>query len=276
MVAAETGWERNKRIVFDDIVNNYEKIRPEYPSALFEDIFAYSNLKHIQNVLEIGAGTGKATVAFLNANYDVTAVEISQNMAGFLLNKFHNYENFRVTVTSFEDAVLQEDSFDLIYAASAFHWVDAEIGLPKAMRLLRNDGVIALFRYNAIAADGEALYDEIQTFYENYYYSFYTSSARPVKKSKEDFKKSSEVYISYRFEDLLTYGFKDVAMKFYDGEKTFTADEYIALLDTMSDHISLPENNRLALYEEIKNCILRHGGYHTVRYIFQLYMGRKL
>ena len=163
----------------------------------------------------------------------------------------------------------------MIYAASAFHWVDAQIGCPKALRLLKDGGTIALFRYNAIAADGDKLYEEIQVVYEKYYNIYYTSNLRPVKKTREDFEKKSEIYNSYRFEDLMDYGFKDVSMRFYDGARTFSADEYIVLLETMSDHKSLPESNQQALYSGIKEAIIKFGGHHTVDYIFQLYMGRK-
>lgn len=275
MVAIETGWERNKRTHFNDIVVDYDKIRPEYPRELFEDVINYSNASNGKSAIEIGAGTGKATTPFLDVGYDVTAVEIGSNMADFLLNRFNAYKGFNVVISSFEDAVLQESSYDLIYAASAFHWIDAEIGCPKAFRLLKDDGVIALFRYNAIAADGDELYEEIQTIYEKYYYSYYVSNARPIKKSKEDFLKPSEIYISYRFEDLKNYGFKDISMEFYDGEKTYSADEYIILLETMSDHKSLPNSNRMALYAGIKESIIKHGNRHKIDYVFQLYMGRK-
>lgn len=275
MAKVGTGWERSKRIHFDDIVMNYEKIRPEYPSELFEDILRYSNFKTGLKALEIGAGTGKATLPFLDRGCDITAIEIGCNMANFLSEKFKEYKNFNVINDSFENAILEDNNYDLIYAASAFHWVNAEVGCPKAIRLLRKNGTIALFRYNAMASDNEALNNEIQYFYEKYYYSYYTSSYRPTKKTKEDFMKPSEVYISYRFEDLRNYGFKDVTMKFYDGSKVFSANEYIVWLDTMSDHRSLPESNKAALYEGIRKTILKHGDCHKVDIIYQLYMGRK-
>ena len=76
-------------------------------------------------------------------------------------------------------------------------------------------------------------------------------------------------------DSLEQYGFGEVIMKLYEASRTYGADEYIELLDTFSDHRSLPVDNRTALYEGIKEVILRHGGYHKVDYIFQLYMGRK-
>lgn len=72
------------------------------------------------------------------------------------------------------------------------------------------------------------------------------------------------------------YGFSEVTMKLYDASRTYSADGYIAFLDTYSDHRGLPDDNRVALYVGIKEAILRHGGHHKVDYVFQLYMGRKL
>lgn len=271
----QTGWERNNRIVFDEIVVSYDTMRPEYPDDLFRDVLEFANSEKGKNAIEIGAGTGKATTPFLHAGYNVTAIELGPNMASFILNKFKEHIAFSVIEAAFEDPVLEENNFDLIYAATAFHWVDAEIGCPKAFRLLTNDGTIALFRYNAVAAVGEKVYAEIQDIYERHYYNYYTSSTRPVKKSRQDFLKPSEIYLSYGFENLKDYGYKDISMKFYDGAKTFTADEYLIWLDTMSDHRSLPESNRKALYEDIRETILRNGNYHKVDFIYQLYMGRK-
>lgn len=275
MVKVGIGWERNRRTHFDDIVTNYDRMRPEYPHELFEDILSYSGLKYGGNALEIGAGTGKATIPFLNKGFHITAVEIGEKMAGYLSKKLENHQNFNVIVTSFEDVELKSNTFDLIYAATAFHWVNADIGCPKAYELLKENGTIALFRYSALAAHGEAIFDEIQTIYEKYYYSYYTTSSKPIKKSKADFTKPSEIYISFRFEDLKNYGYKDVTMKFYDGSKIFSANEYINWLDTLSDHRSLPESNKEALYDEVRKTILNHGDSHKVDFIFQLYMGRK-
>lgn len=271
----QTGWERNNRIVFDEIVVSYDTMRPEYPDDLFRDVLEFSNSEKGKNAIEIGAGTGKATTPFLHAGYNVTAIELGPNMASFISNKFKEHKAFNVIEAAFEEAVLEENNFDLIYAATAFHWVDAEVGCPKAFRLLTNGGTIALFRCNAVAADGEKVYDEIQAIYERHYYSYHTSSARPVKKSRQDYLKPSEIDNSFGFENLKDYGFKDISMKFYDGAKTFTADEYLIWLDTMSDHRSLPETNRKALYEDIRETILRNGNYHKVDFIYQLYMGRK-
>ena len=285
MTTSKTGWEPENRNHFDDVVDAYDRRRSDYPVELYEDIFKYSVAEtgkenerlQINNLsaLEIGAGTGKATVPFLDAGYDVTAVEIGANMSAFLQDKFKGNKSFCVINSSFEDAILEENYYDMIYAASAFHWVDPKIGCPKVFRLLKSGGTVALFRFNVIAAVGEERYEDIQAQWEKYYYSYYTSNERPVKKAREDFLKPSEIYHSFKIESLQEYGFTDVTMSFYDDTRVFSADEYIEWLSTMSDVRGLPEENRTTLFTGIHEVITRHGGHHHVEHIFQLYMGRK-
>ncbi|MEX1377189.1 MAG: rRNA adenine N-6-methyltransferase family protein [Eubacteriales bacterium] len=93
MAEVGTGWERDRRTHFDDIVSSYDRMRPEYPNELFEDILSYSSLKYDVKSLEIGAGTGKATIPFLSKSFHVTAVEIGKNMASYLSKKFEKYQN---------------------------------------------------------------------------------------------------------------------------------------------------------------------------------------
>ncbi len=85
----------------------------------------------------------------------------------------------------------------------------------------------------------------------------------------------SEICKRFGFDCLEQYGFTEVTMKLYDASRTYSTDEYIQLLNNFSDHRSLPVDLRVALYEGIKEVILRHGGHHEVDYVFQLYMGRK-
>lgn len=103
----------------------------------------------------------------------------------------------------------------------------------------------------------------------------FTSNERPVRKPRDEYMKPSGIYKGFHFESLDKYGFSDVTIKLYDTTLTYSADEYIELLDTFSDHRGLPADNRTALYNEVKEIILRHGGHHKVDYVFQLYMGRK-
>ena len=51
----------------------------------------------------------------------------------------------------------------------------------------------------------------------------------------------------------------------YPWQATYTSDEYVALLDTYSDHAVRPE--RAALYADIKAAIDRRGGSVDIPYM---------
>lgn len=267
-----TGWEREYRTHFDSIVAEYEMIRPEWISDIFDDIFKYTISGQSKNAIEIGIGTGKATTPFLNMGYDVTGIEINPSMADYSLNRFKDSNNFNVITASFEDVLLDENSYDLIYAASAIHWIDAAIGLPKALHLLKKGGAIALFRYNEVASITDELYNEVRKIHNQYYNIPYS---QPIKKTHNDFCKPEEIYKGFRFKDLQSYGFQDVMMKFYDMTLEYSADKYIALLNTLSDHRILPDDIKIPFYSKIREAIDNSGGIYEVDYVFQLYLGRK-
>ena len=260
-----------ERTHFNDIVENYEKIRPEYPCKLFADIISFAGSDK-KKALEIGAGTGKATTPFLNAGYSITAIEITVNMAEFLRERFKEYKGFSVINAAFEDAILSESNYDLIYAANAFHWVDAKIGCPKVYQILRSGGVFALFRYTGVQAIFEECFKEIRPVYDKYFRSYYQQSERPVR---DVYGEPNQILRRFGFNGLKDYGFTDIALKLYETSLMFSADEYIELLETYSDHRHLPKENKTALYSAIRDTILRHGGFYNAEYTFQLYMGRK-
>jgi SAM-dependent methyltransferase len=223
--------------------------------------------------LEIGAGTGKATQSVLLKGYDVTAVEIGENMSEFLRRKFRAYGGFRVINSAFEDADLHDDTYDLLYAASAFHWVDATIGCPKAYRLLRDGGVFALMRFNWIPADDSAVVAQIRRAYETHFESHYGKESRRL--SKAEYSQPVGLKKGFGLSNMGDYGFTHVDHTTYDEEITYTADEYIRLLDTMSDHRALPESHRAALYAQLRNIIAENNGHIRQGYLFQLYLGKK-
>ena len=273
MPTTKTGWEFEKRVHFDEIVTKYDEIRPNYPNRLFVDLIEYSGKGTDKKALEIGAGTGKATRPILEAGYNVTAVEIGANMAAFLSDKYKSYKDFNVIVSSFEDANIEENEYDLIYAASSIHWVDAKIGCPKIKRLLKNGGTIALLRYNFSSEDDESL----DAAYDKYFRTHYLSRAgeKPIKRTHDDLRNPDGFLTRYGFNGLEEYNFKDITLNFYDIEIIYTADEYIKLYETMADHRDLPEKNKTGLYNEVTRIINQNGGKYKMDYIFQVYMGRK-
>ena len=134
---------------YQDISLVYDMIRPAYPKALLEDILRETKLNNNGKMLEIGAGTGKATTEFISKGFYVDAIELEKNMADILAGKVDS-SNLKLYVTSFEAWQPVASDYDLIICAQAFHWLDPDIKFKKCHSLLSNSGFLALFWYDPL------------------------------------------------------------------------------------------------------------------------------
>ena len=120
----------------------YEAARPGYPDALFDLLSARCGLGSGARVLELGPGTGQATVPLLDRGATVVAVEPGVAMAARLRERVEG-RNCTVVEAEFEQADVR-GPFDLAVAATSFHWVDPALGLDKLANLVRPGGLLAL------------------------------------------------------------------------------------------------------------------------------------
>lgn len=245
--------------VFDKNTALYERYRPQYPHELYKEIFRFAPIHQSSQVLEIGIGAGNATLPMLKTGCRLTAVEPSQKFASFCQEKFSNYPSFCVLNDKFEEATLTKNSFDLIFSASAFHWIEEKTGFSKVYSLLRNNGLFALFANHPFAcADEPVLSEEIQEIYSHYYYRFW----QKAPKVQIEFTENQARIKSLRGEK---YGFEIGKYGLFQRSRILNSDDYIALLSTYSDHISIEESIRTKFFLAIKNAIRRHGDRLTVR-----------
>jgi SAM-dependent methyltransferase len=118
----------------------YHAARPDYPEWVFDVLCERCSLARKSATFEIGAGTGKATRRLLELGAQpLVAVEPDDRLAGFLRETVRN-EALTVVISTFEEAVLREASFDVGFSATAFHWLNEDLALAKVATLLRPGG----------------------------------------------------------------------------------------------------------------------------------------
>lgn len=254
----------DKRFTFNEDVENYDKWRPGYCKELFNDIIQYSELNKNKKAIEIGIGTGQATIPFLMTGCAVTAIELGKDLAECSEEKFKEYKNFSVYNTSFEDFQCDDNSFDILYSATAFHWIPEDIGYPKALNILKNGGTLALFWNKPfVKREDDLLHQKIQSIYQKY---------RP---SNDKFIENDTARYNKIAKTIQSYGFRDLQVKLYHQTRVFTSSGYISLLDTYSDHRSMEKSTKQLLYNEIENAILENGNVLNVYDTIDLYLARK-
>jgi SAM-dependent methyltransferase len=262
-VIAGLGW------TFDTVASTYEKLRPGYVGELYENLFAYRPLHEASHALEVGIGGGQATKPVLATGCAVTAVEPGENFCALCKEKFAAYPGFSTINGKFEETPLPENRFDLVYSASAFHWVPEDIGYRKVYSILKSGGAFARFANHPYPDKGRpGLTDEIDGLYRAYYDNYHHRSiGKPVEYSEDAARQRAEIAAKY--------GFTDIRWALFHRTRTFTADEYIRLLGTYSDHIAIDEPIRREFFAAIGQAINRHGGLFTLYDIIDLQLARK-
>lgn len=251
-------------ILFDNNYKTYDKIRPDYPTELFNDILTYKPLVKSSRIMEIGVGTGKATQFFIDFGCQIASVEPGPKMAKFVRNKFKDYDDFSCYNMTFEKYMGINNTFDLIYSATAFHWLDQKTAFEKSFKLLKNGGALARFAYHASVDEANTvLKEKINSLYKEY------------MPSDKDYKPYSENDATLQAEKAEVYGFTDCQYKIYYFEKTFSADDYIKLLSTYPDHMKMEEGKRKEFFKKIKSVIKENGNEIVINYMVDLQLGRK-
>ena len=254
---------------FDTEASKYDKMRPGYADDLFKAIFEYVKIGEGSRVVEVGSGSGQATLPVLKTGCQLTAVEYGENFSRILMDKFGGYDGFKVITGKFEDTELEENSYDLIFSATAFHWVPEEIGYPKVYSALKPGGAFARFANRPRnSQNAPELAAEIDALYGEYYNKAYDIKSGTKKWfTEEKAKELSQIPAKY--------GFTDITYKLFYRERVFTAEEYTQLLGTYSDHIAIEETIRNEFFSKIAAAINRHGGKIIISDTMDLELARK-
>jgi ubiquinone/menaquinone biosynthesis C-methylase UbiE len=238
------------RTTFNKSAEWYDQVRPGSPEALIDDVISLSAIPEGGEILEIGCGTGKATEMFASRGYAMRCLDIGIDLAAVAVRKFRDSATVQIAVSSFEEWESGGRLFDLVIAATSFHWIDPAIAYVKSAAVLKSNGSLAVFSNTHIGRD-EGFFLRIQNVYR--------SSAPSLMSAASN----TNGYDSEPMDNAL---FCDPVVRSYKWAKEYSAKEYIDLLGTYSDHIYLPESERRDLFSGIANLIDREYGGRVVKH----------
>ncbi len=257
-----SGTGREQRLVFGEVADLYHRVRPGYPPSAFEAISEFSGLREGAEVLEVGAGTGRATAPLLARGWRVLALEPSFEMAAVARRELGAVAGFELVETGFEAWEPGERRFDLVCSAQAWHWIDQEVGFPKAAQVLVPEGVLALLWNRPQGGDAD-LRGRIDDLYRRL--APQLSSQAP-----------GEVELDRRRQIADSRLFGPTELVRVAWERSYAAAEYVQLMLTQSDHRLLEADRRARLLGAIFDLIERAGGRYRVGYVTLLYLTRAL
>jgi ubiquinone/menaquinone biosynthesis C-methylase UbiE len=187
---------------------------------------------------------------------------LGENFVEFTKNKFSTYDNFQIVNADFETYDFGNDRFDLVYSAAAFQWIPEKIGYPKAYNILKKNGTFAMLVTRPDMRPGggytdEPLYSKIQEIYSQY------------------FRPEINYTCKLDYDVRGKYGFTELECRQYHKTREYNADDYVSLIGTHADHITLQEPYKTKFYESIREAILSSDNKIKIYDNIVLYLAKK-
>jgi SAM-dependent methyltransferase len=257
---------KERRNVFGEAVDQYANARPGYPEEMIDDILSYAD--PASDVVEVGAGTGKATISFAARGVTLTCLEPDPRMADRLEIECAPFPNVSIVVARLEQWV-PPLRFDLLIAAQSWHWVDPARRWDLAHHAVRTGGTIAIFWNKYIVAN-----DELRRELEQIDRRFdvdngsspngVTTATYPEEIVLEEGWPAYDLASDARFEDLVS--------RRYRRSQTYSTATYLDLLASTSSYRIIDDAAREALMVEVASVIEQSGGEVELSLITDLFL----
>jgi SAM-dependent methyltransferase len=234
----------SERSTFDAAAELYDRARPRYPEALFDTLIERTGLRRGDAVLEIGAGTGIATLPLARRGLVVTAIELGENLSAIARGRVAEHAQVEVINVDFEGwRPPMTNVFDVVVAATSWHWIDPSVGFRKVAACLRPGGHLAVWSTGHVfPPGGDDFFEQIQDVYDEIGEGLGPDAVwpTPAELAPPGLGTSSGGI------------FATTSVDRFDWEIVYDADAYIDLLNTFSGHLTMAGWQRDRLFSEIR------------------------
>lgn len=250
------------RRTFDLDAEAYDRTRPVCPAELFDDLVELAGLAPGARVLEIGCGTGQATVPLAGRGLDVTAVEVGPALAAVARRRLAGFPLARVVTAAFEEWEAGEEPFDAVVACNSLHWIDPVVRYRRAAALLRPGGRLAVCGSKwALPPDAERIWTDVE---EDYIAAGFGGEPPPPP----------DAIGPWRLPPEAGPFFEEIAARRYPFQVVYSAEDYLANLGTQSGTRALGEERRAEFLERVR-VRLRAWPRLTATFVGLLTIGRR-
>jgi protein-L-isoaspartate O-methyltransferase len=245
----------------------YQQARPSYPPALIDRVVEIAQLSQRSQILEIGCGPATATVAFAQLGCSMLCLEPNPDFYQLAQQNCQQYPQIEIQNTALEEWVLANEQFDVVLAATSFHWIPADIGYPKASQAMRSNGHLVLL-WNKELQPSYNTFQQLAAVYQVHAPDFiYRYQDKDTQ--LQILQGLGQIAIdSGQFQNLVAGQVESVVM--------YSVDRYLMLLNTYSPYLKLEPAVKEALFnglaEKIENDL---GGSLQLSYISAFHIAQK-
>jgi SAM-dependent methyltransferase len=180
-------------------------------------------------VIEIGCGTGQATLPLAERGLAITGVELGPMLAAIVRRRLTQFPAAEIVTGSFEEWQPQDTMYDAVVAFSSLHWIDPQLRYSKPCGLLRSGGAMAVAGCLwSRPTDAGGFWRDVQADYRAVGYA-------------GDPPPPPEQINPWHFPPEAGSLFREVASLCYPFELHYRAEDYLAILATQSSTRALGE-----------------------------------
>ena len=251
---------------FDTVASLYDEVRPGYPDVIIDAVIERSGLPAEGRILEIGCGTGQITRPFARRGYAILALERGPALAALAAEHLRPYPLARVVPVAFETWPIEREAFDLVLSAQAFHWIDPVLGLARAAEALKPQGAIALV-WNIDRSEHTDFYQATRPLYERFL---------PSDAQREHVDPLEQRAMRYHDALRQSRAFAGQTTFRHSWQHQYTGPQFMKLLQTFSNHQTLPEPAKTQFFQGMAAELARFGNVVTCHYETLLLVAHKV
>lgn len=253
---------RTESTVFNRMASYYDRYRPGYPEMIIRAVRDKIGEKANIRVLEIGAGSGKATAQFAPFGWEMLCLEPGEDLAAEGRRRFAG-RNITFAASRLEEYSLPDSCFDAVISAQAFHWIEKPLGFRLCAAALKQNGWLMPFwniEFLGKSAEDQTLLAVLEQ------YGAFTATMKESDYPGRVTRISDEISASGCFDR------PEIIQERWT--KVFTAEEYFGYILTGSVFSRSPEEQKQACFAALKTLEAKYGGIRR-QFVCELYAARK-
>ena len=256
----------DKSTWYSDVATAYSRTRPRYPKQIINRVREIAKLQPGKTILEIGSGPGIATEELAKLGADLTCIEPSLSALQLAQSKCATYSNVKFINATFEDWELKPEKFDAVIATTAFHWLTPGIRTEKTASALKKEGLLILL-WNTPPQSSYASHQTLTRAYQTH----------APNLAKYESLANHQQNLAQLGQEVIDSGyFQDLIEEQLITQVTYSVDDYLTLLSTLSPYIRLKPATRESLLAELKEILQSHHGDRLeLSYLSMMQIARK-
>ncbi|MEM8719133.1 MAG: class I SAM-dependent methyltransferase [Cyanobacteria bacterium P01_G01_bin.39] len=235
---------------YSSVAKAYDRTRPRYPREIWLKMQEFAQLQPGKSVLEIGSGPGIASIELAKFGVNLVCLEPSEVASKLARSKCSAYSRVEVVNSTFEDWELANRQFDVVVATTSYHWVSPEIRNQKAAAALKDGGLLVLL-WNTPPQPSYEIHQSMVEIYQNY----------APELAKYESHQSHEGNLTLIGDEVINSGyFRDLTSDKIISQITYSVNDYLTLLSTLSPYIRLESKKRSHLFAELEKVLIHNYG----------------